>query len=66
VDNWEELHPHEKLELHLERSPASLHIFKWDFGDSRGTSWATFVQNLNPQNSWNKEESKVNLQNHLS
>jgi hypothetical protein len=28
----------EKLNLHLNRSPDSLHGFKWDFGDSRGTS----------------------------
>jgi hypothetical protein len=36
LGNQEELHPREKLDLHLKRSPNSLHRFKWDFGDSMG------------------------------
>jgi hypothetical protein len=51
LGNREELHPREKLDLHFNQSPESLHKFKWDFGDSRGTSWATFGKNLKPQNS---------------
>jgi hypothetical protein len=62
----EELSPREKLDLHSNRSPDSFHRFKWDFVDSRGTSWATFGQKLKPQNSPNQKKSKVNLQNHLS
>jgi hypothetical protein len=42
LDSREELSPREKLNLPSDRSPDSFHGSKWDFGDSWGTSWATF------------------------
>jgi hypothetical protein len=41
LDSWEEHSPREKLKTPSNRSPDSFHGSKWDFGDRRGTSWAT-------------------------
>jgi hypothetical protein len=54
-----------KLKTPSDRSPDSFHGLKWDFGDSWGTSWATFGKKLGPQNPLNQEESEVNPQEHL-
>jgi hypothetical protein len=65
LDIREELNPREKLKPSSDRSPDLFHGSKWDFEDSRGTSWATLGYKLGPQNPLNQEESKVNPQEHL-